>query len=161
MTTAAAIPQVDPEIVSRWKEAQAELDEANEKLQAEETKLASATAQFNEQCRLLATGKKAEPDRCRETMSKFEQQIIGLKSIVAEKQGAFDRVAAERGEAYRAQQSQIERQRIAGVRQTYENARKAVVDAQAALTRAQQEERRTGAAWKREGLRNPTVAATV
>ena len=135
-TTAVAEPPSDQAFTA----AQIALNKANGELLAEEQVLASETAQFNEQCRLLAAGKSADPQKFRDRMIAIEQRIIGLKSIVAERKAAFDAADRQRTEAHNAQLQQAKDSRAIELYEKHQAAKRATADAQAALKRAQVEE---------------------
>jgi hypothetical protein len=163
MATAIAAPtiQTNSQLEKAFTDAQIQLNKAQNELHAEESALATATAQFNEQCRLVASGKKADPDQSRALMNKIEQRIVGLKSIVAERQGDFDRAASERNEAFGEQAKQAADQRAKDIYQKFQSAKRATADAQAALKRAQIDELQAGHQWKLETQRNPSASQLI
>jgi hypothetical protein len=161
-TATAPVQQIgQQQLTKAYAEAEIALNKARNELLGEEKTLAATTAQFNEQCKLQAAGKKADPQAYRDSMTKIEQRIIGLKSIVADRQSAFDQVAGERSRAAIAVASENERQRVAGVFQKLLAARDAVSEAMEALKRAQINERTAAHAWRFEGQRAPALAAQV
>ncbi len=143
-TQPAAIPQIDPKLEQAYARAQAEFNKVQSELQATERELASATAQFNEECKLQALGKSADPAKYRGVIDRFEQKIIGQRQIVAERQAEFNSAASERREAYAELSQESERQRFRDLRKTLKDAQDAVTAAWAAVRRAQEEERRAG-----------------
>lgn len=161
MTAPAAAPQIDPKLEARYTECHTALAKAQNELQAEENTLAATTAQFNEQCRLQAQGKKAEPQTYRDSMTQIEHRIIGLKAIVAEKQGAFSAAAGERAQAQVEIQSQVDRERSIAVFDRYEAAKAALTAAWAEVRRAQEVERRAGNDWRLEAARNPSASQII
>jgi len=147
MTTASpAIPQIDPKLEQAYQRAHAAFAKVQNELQATERELASATAQFHEECKLQALGKSADPAKYRDKIDGIEQKIVGLKAIVAERQAEFTSAASERSAAYEELRQESERQRFRDLRKTLKDAQDAVTAAWAAVRRAQDEERRAGSA---------------
>lgn len=144
MATAIAQPSTDSQLNQDFRTAERELREAQEQLREEEQGLANATAKFNEQCRLQAEGKKANPQPARDTMSRIEYRILGAKSVLASRQAAFDAAAVRRNEAIREQAEAAARQRDLDIQSRYDKARAAVKDAERALRLAMEEEQRAG-----------------
>ncbi len=145
MTAAPAIPQtIDPKLEQAYQRAHAEFNKVQNELQATERELASATAQFNEECKLQALGKSADPQKYRDKMDRIEQKIVGLKAIVAERQAEFTSAAGERSAAYTELSQESERQRFRDLRKALKEAQDAVTAAWEAVRRAQEKERRAG-----------------
>jgi chromosome segregation ATPase len=161
MTAPAAAPQIDPKLEGRYTECHTALAKAQSDLQGAENTLAAATAQFNEQCRLQAQGKKADPQTYRDSMTQIEHRIIGLKSVVAEKQGAFSAAASERAQALAEIQSHVDRERSLAVFDRFKAARAALTAAWAEVRRAQEVERRAGNDWRLESARNPSASQII
>jgi chromosome segregation ATPase len=152
---ATAPTPTDAKLEQAYQRALNELTKVQGKLQSEEDALAQLTAQFNEECRQAALGKNADPDQVRAKMPALEQRIIGLKSVVAEHQLAFDRAAAARAEAHRMHHSQIERQRAQDAYDRFKAAQAELTEAWAFVRAAQNKERALANAWNLECQRNP------
>jgi hypothetical protein len=151
MTTAVVEAPQNDELA--YTKAHGELTEAQNALATQEQTLAAATAQFNEQCRLQAEGKKADPQKYRDSMAQIEQRIIGHRAIVAERKAAFDSIALRRAEAARAAQQEIDLRRLAGLQRQFDEAKGAVSNAQMALKQAILRRERAGNQLKQEIMR--------
>lgn len=145
VTAPAMASPIDPQIEHAVNHAQSELTKVQNQLQREESALDQLAAQFNEQCRLQALGKKADPQACKDKMDAVEHRIIGLRSVVAERLAEFDRACLDRAKANSEQQEEVERAKMANLRKAHDDAKQAVSNAYRAVRAAEDEERRSGA----------------
>ncbi len=146
MTKATAVAELPSD--QAFTDAQIALNKANGELVAEEQALASETAQHNEQCRLLAAGKSADPQKFRDRMIAIEQRIIGLKPIVAERQAAFDAADRRRAQANNERLQEAADSRAIDLHEKHQAAKRATADAWAAFKRAQAAEQQAGFRFK-------------
>jgi hypothetical protein len=161
MTATVAVQQIDPQIEQAYHRTQLDLTKAQNQLQSEERTLAELTSQFNEQCRLQAMGKKADPQQYRDKVSQIEQRIIGHKGLLAECQARFNAAVQERNNAFNEQQSVLDRQRAFDLYDKFLAAQAALTEGWAAVRRAQADERAAGNAWHLECARNPSAAQLI
>jgi len=103
--------------------ALAELNKVQSDQQAEETRLAASRAAFNEECRQQALSKPADPQKHRVHITRSEEKIIGLKSIVASAEATFNAAATERSAAHAELEQENERQRFAAIQRRFDDAR--------------------------------------
>jgi hypothetical protein len=120
-----------------FTEAQGEFMKVQNELEAQERTLLAVTAQFDSECRLQAKGETADPQAVRDGMTRIEQRIIGLRSLVAERKAAFESICEQRADAAREAQWQIDCNRYKDLRQKMDDSKAAVLEAQATLKQAE------------------------
>ena len=131
-----AISKVDAKLTADFQEAQRALSETQKQLESEESTLAAATAQFNEQCLLQARGEEANPQIYRESITRIEHRILGLKSLLSQRQSALDLAAQRRNAAIVELTNQLDRARLADVLKRVAAAEEALKKANAEVQRA-------------------------